>query len=250
MKNKVFAVLMAVLMFLVMGICAVAQSSYAVVDEIGLLDADELSALEGKIEDISYEYDFDITLIITEDTEGYSLEDYAEGHYGLDLERDGVVFAHDISGRDYMSIGRGYGASVISDAALDKIDSDIVPYLQDGDYYGAYNTYLDLTAVFLQSAYEGTPYEGETGGIGGLIIAMVIGLVGGFIIALVVTGGMKAKMNTARKKREATSYVRQGSFNLMQSNDRFLFENTTRTAKEKKSSGSNNSRGGRGGGKY
>ncbi len=65
-------------------------------------------------------------------------------------------------------------------------------------------------------------------------LAIVFGVVGGIIIAFVVTGSMKAKMNTARKKREAADYVRSGSFMLAQSYDRFLYENTTKTAKQNK----------------
>ncbi len=66
------------------------------------------------------------------------------------------------------------------------------------------------------------------------IIALIIGIV----IAFLVTGAMVAKMNTAVKQRAAASYVRQGSFVLNEKNDRFMYENTTRTRK----SNSNNSR--------
>ncbi len=68
---------------------------------------------------------------------------------------------------------------------------------------------------------------------GSPFLAIVIGIVGGIIIAFVVTGNMVSKMNTARKKTEAANYIRQGSFIIGQSSDRFMYENTERTAKPK-----------------
>ncbi len=65
------------------------------------------------------------------------------------------------------------------------------------------------------------------------VMAGAIGLIGGLIIALIVTGSMKAAMNTARKKTEATSYVRPGSFHVSQRHDQFLYEQTTSVRKEK-----------------
>ncbi len=62
-----------------------------------------------------------------------------------------------------------------------------------------------------------------------LILAAIVAL----IISLVITGSMKAKMNTARKKTQAQNYIRQGSFRLDQSYDRFTKEYTEREEKPK-----------------
>ncbi len=68
---------------------------------------------------------------------------------------------------------------------------------------------------------------------------------------------MKSKMNTARIQKEAKNYVKDGSFLLEGSHDRFLYERTTRTAKPKSNSSSGggsssrgSSSGGRGGGRF
>ncbi len=63
---------------------------------------------------------------------------------------------------------------------------------------------------------------------------LIIGLLIGIAIAFIVTGMMKSKMNTAVEKRAAADYIRPGSFALSVRRDRFLYENTTRTRKEKK----------------
>ncbi len=66
-----------------------------------------------------------------------------------------------------------------------------------------------------------------------IVIALLVGLIGGLIIAFMVTGSMKAKMNTAVKKTQAKDYVRRGSFVLGQNYDRFLYEDTQKTRKQK-----------------
>ena len=60
-------------------------------------------------------------------------------------------------------------------------------------------------------------------------ICILIGLVIGFI----VTGVMKSQLKTVRRASAAGNYLAEGSLNLIISTDRFLYENTTRTAKAK-----------------
>ncbi len=54
-------------------------------------------------------------------------------------------------------------------------------------------------------------------------------LIIGIIIAFLITGSMKEKMNTAVVQRAAANYVREGSFDLRTKRDVFLHEHTTRT---------------------
>ncbi len=249
MMKKLFAVLIAFMIFLSLSIPISAQS-LAVVDEADVFTNEQELLLSAQIENIRAQYDFDITLITTTDTGGYSVEDYADFHPAVDKSRNVIIFAMDLQGREYFTIDTTGGA-VITDAALDKIDADVVPLLSDGDYFSAFSTYVNLVDTFMYAAASGEPYSGEPLGAGDIALALLIGLIGGLIIAFAVTGIMIANMNTARTKHEAASYVKQGSFILGQSHDRFLYENTTRTPIPKKSSsGGGSSRGGRGGGRF
>ena len=65
----------------------------------------------------------------------------------------------------------------------------------------------------------------------------------GLIVALVLKGQMK----TVRRKQNAASYVREGSFNLTRAQDLYLYTTTTRRRIES-SSGSRSGGGGGGGG--
>ncbi len=250
MKKRIIALVFALSMLCSLFITAGAVS-VSIVDDAELLTPEQEATLSDRIDSIRAEYDFDITFITTDDTMGQTLKTYLDNHAALDTTRDGIVFGQDITAREYHTTGRHYGATVMSDAALERIDEVVAPYLSDGDYYKAYDRYLDELVDFLDAAATGVPYEGAPLGVTDILIAVVVGLVGGAIVAFVVTGSMVSKMNTARKKKEAASYVRQGSFYLAQSHDRFMYENTTRTAKsQEKDDDDNDSRGGSGGGSY
>ncbi len=222
-----------------------------IVDDADVFTIQEEHDLIEKIEEIKEEYDFDITFITTQDTEGQSLKEYIDNHPAINQNNDGLVFGQDVIERTYHTTARGEGVKVISDAALDRIDEVIVPYLQSENYYKAYDAYLDETIKFLDAAASGVAYEGESQSATDFMIAIAVGLVLGLIIALIATAIMKSNMNTARIKKEATNYVKEGSFTLSQNFDRFLYENTVATEKQQeKDDNDSHSHEGSGGGSY
>lgn len=54
-------------------------------------------------------------------------------------------------------------------------------------------------------------------------------IVGGFIIALIVTGVMKGKLKSVHMARNANNYIREGSMKITGQSDIFLFVNVTKT---------------------
>ncbi len=256
MNKKVFTFICVLLICSLLSFTINAQSA-AVIDDADVFTQEQEQSLTQRIEDIRTEYDFDVTLLTTNDTGLQSLEDYLDFHPMIDAQRDGIIFGMDLNMREYFTIGRNYGQFVVSDVALSTIDDKVVPFLSDGDYYLAYDVYLDLTIDFLDAAESGESYSGPPIESTDLALAGIIGLIGGLIIAFSVTGVMIYRMNTARIKTHAADYVRQGSFTLSQNYDNFLYENTTRTARPKSNSnsggrggGGGSSSGGRGGGRF
>ena len=53
------------------------------------------------------------------------------------------------------------------------------------------------------------------------------------MLALVVVGGMKMGMKSVRNQTAAGSYVKDGSLNITESRDMFLYHTVTRTEKPK-----------------
>lgn len=75
----------------------------------------------------------------------------------------------------------------------------------------------------------------------GMLILIAVTICIPLIISLIATAIQQSKMNTARREEYAHNYIKQGSFNLTDSRDIFLYTRTTRVAKPKQ----NNRQGGR-----
>ena len=68
-----------------------------------------------------------------------------------------------------------------------------------------------------------------------IYIPVCIGI--GLVLALVVVGGMKMGMKSVRNQTAAGSYVKDGSLNITESRDMFLYHTVTRTEKPKEKEG-------------
>lgn len=58
--------------------------------------------------------------------------------------------------------------------------------------------------------------------------ALIVCLLIGFVLALIPMGVLKSQINNVHSKTEATSYTREGSFNLQGKEDTFLYRNVQR----------------------
>ena len=139
--------------------------------------------------------------------------------------------------------------------------------LSDGDYAEAAEYFARLCDELLTDAKNGTPYnesfgaidDGDTG-TGSVLpppMWILISIAVGVITALIVVCIMKGKLKTVKMQASANNYLKNGSLNITDSSDIFLYSNVTRTAKPKNNdndsstheSSSGNTYGG-GGGKF
>ena len=65
--------------------------------------------------------------------------------------------------------------------------------------------------------------------------SLVIALVIGFIIALIYTGSLKGQLKSVQAQRAAANYVKNGSMNITNSRDFFLYRRVDRTEKSSSS---------------
>ncbi|MDR0434038.1 MAG: hypothetical protein LBH21_03105 [Gracilibacteraceae bacterium] len=79
----------------------------------------------------------------------------------------------------------------------------------------------------------------------GILSVMAIVAFTAFTIALITVLLMKAAMNEARRQNLAHNYVKQGSFVLRESKDIYLYQNTTKTLRQRQDSGGRPGGGGR-----
>ena len=198
------------------------------IDAAELFTDDEETALFTRIDEIHELYDFDVTLItMNEVPNGDSLQYYFDWYEGLDPTRDGLVFgvSMDPDNREYWTSARQYGIEVLTEDAHHVLNRDVPPILTEGDYFEAFNLYLDYTEEFLESAKKGKLYSEPMGMF--VIIIFIIGLplVLAYIIAwLIVKFVFISQMKTAVIKNEAKDFMRKDSLVLTVNSDVFSHE--------------------------
>lgn len=248
MKKKLSVFLFALAFFLCLGTAlpvfaaeddGFADAYYRVLDMANLLTAREEAALIAKLDEISLRQHMDVVVVTTDDLEGYSVRAYADLIYdscgfGYGNRKDGLLLLISIEDNDWYISTCGYGIAVFTDAGIKYIGNRITPYLSDGDFAAAFDTYASLCDEFITQAGTGMPYDN-----GNLpreplsLIWIPICLVIGFVLSQIIVGQMKGKLKTVRSQAAANSYLKNGSMLVTESRDMFLYHTVTRIAKPK-----------------
>lgn len=257
MKKRVITFVLAVFICFASVIPAFAEEGFAdlyyrVVDGSGLLQDTDREELILKLDEISVRQKMDVVVMTTEGTEGYSIETYADDmykacSYGYGESLDGVMLLIDMESRSWYITTCGYGITAFTDSGIQYIGEQMTSYLSSGDYVGAFNIYAEKCDEFITLARNGEPFEwgnassGEKGDEPLSVIWIPISVVIGVVIALVVVGNMKGKLKTVKKKKEAGTYVRNGSLVVNENYDTFLYSQVTKAPIPKQTSSSGGS---------
>ena len=115
----------------------------------------------------------------------------------------------------------GFGIRAITDAGLDYISDQFLPYLSDGEYLDAFETYADLCDEFLTQAKTGNAYDGDHMPKGAYpwLKNLLIALGSGVVIALLIVEGMRRSLKSVKMQRSAEKYAGDktaGSFPVYQ----------------------------------
>lgn len=203
------------------------------VDNADLLTNKEESLLLSKLDEISDKHKVDIVVVTVNSLDGKSPMNYADDFYdyngyGFNESNDGILILVSMEDRDWWISTTGFGITAITDAGIDYISEQFLPYLSDGNYIKAFTTYANLCDDFITQAETGNAYD-----IGhmpkkpfnvarNLLIAVIIG----FVIALIVVFIMKSQLKSVRSQPAANSYVKKNSMNITERNDVFLYAHT------------------------
>ena len=214
------------------------------VDEAELLSAEEETKILSRLDEISEKYEYDV-VIVTQKTIGKKSEiafadDYYDNNgygYGDDYTGLLLLITFDDEGGIWYISTCGKAINAFSDATIDSIGSAMSTDLASDDYVGAFNTFIDECDYYINGHINGFPFNAAKN----LLISLVIG----FIIAYIVASSMKSKLKTVALQKNATAYVKQGSMQITQSRDFYLYRTITRTAKPKNNSSTHTSSSGR-----
>ena len=206
-----------------------------VIDNADVLTSSQESQLESVIAEIRSAYSFDVVLLtetsISKTPRYYAADYYDYGGYGYGSTHDGIMLLLVTGGgagsRDYFILTTGKGERVFNDSVLYDIEDQILPDLKRSDYSSAMGRFVSLVSSGLEQ-YKPLNRANRL-----LPILLLAGLGVGFIAAFVLKGQMK----TVRRKQEASSYIRDGSFRLTRSQDLYLYTTTTSRKIETSSGG-------------
>ena len=233
---------------------AQAEAAGAVYDNAKLLNQAEKERLTQKIQQIEQKYGVRIGVVTQPTLQGRPVGQVANalldsGYRGA--QNGGIVLLLSMQERDwYVATDNAMRARITDKEGVKYIQEEMVPKLKDGKYGDAFEKYVDAVETMVAYyAKEGKPYDPSAGFHPlAAIAALVLGLLGGYGVRETLISSMSNVTPAAR----ASEYLTDGSFDLTDSDDRFLFMNVTRT-KKSKSSGSHNatdSDHGGGGGKF
>ena len=149
---------------------------------------------------------------------------------------DGVLLLVSVGDRKWHISTCGYGITAFTDAGIQYLGEQMTPFMADGDYAGAFRTFVQWSDTYIDAARAGHPYDvnnlpREPLSLMYLFLALGIGLV----LAWVVVHVMKSQLRSVAFQENAASYVREGSMNLTNSRELFLYRDVHRTERPKES---------------
>lgn len=218
-----------------------------VVDNANLLSDSEEKDLINKVNKVSKDNKCDVAIVTVDSLDNKTATEYADNYfdnngYGYGTNKDGILFLISMDNRDWAISTHGYGITAFTDAGQSYIMDKIKDSLSDGKYSKAFNGFADYCDDFIKEARNGKPYDTNHMPKEMLSLWWIPGSIGiGAVIALIITLVMKKSLTSVEMQRTANNYVVNGSMQLNNSNDVFLYRNVSRTAKPKDNEGGGSS---------
>jgi uncharacterized protein len=249
MKRKIFSLISALLLCLILTVVCFASNPGYVTDGADLLTDSEERDLYATLAEISDAYGAQVAVVTVPSLDvsiDYYVNDlYDGGAYGYGSDKAGVLLLVCMNPREYRILSNGFAADAISSYDIDVISDAIVSYLSAGDYAEAFDTYAGECEYYLGGYINGFPFDFGAN----LILALIVGVV----IALIAVSSMKAQLKSVRRQNQANAYVKSGSMNITRAGDYYMYRTVTRSPKPKSNSSSSSSSGGSrnvGGGRF
>ncbi len=204
-----------------------------------LTDSQEENIL-GKLDSVSEKYEFDVVIVTVETLDGSGMTDeefaddtYDYNNFGFGDRNGGILLLINMEESQWFISTSGYGNEAFTYDGWNYIGDQMQPYLSDGDFEKAFETYADLCDDFLDQAQKGQPYTSENLPKGKLSLLWIPGsiLIGmGISLAIMLT--FRGQLKSVRRKPSANDYQIPGSIHLTQQSEMFLYQHVTRVPRQ------------------
>lgn len=216
-----------------------ADEYYRLMDMADLLSDAEEQDLLNALDEVSERQKLEVVIVTIDTLEGADIVSFADDLYeycqfGYGADRDGILLLISMEDRDWYMSTCGYGITAFTDAGIQYIGEQMKDDLSAEKYAAAFRTYIEKCDEFITQARTDKPFDKSSLPRKPLsAIWIPISLIVGILIAVITVSGMKARLKTVRFQPEAKDYVRDGSLQVTQSRDLFLYRTVNRTEKSK-----------------
>lgn len=251
-----------------------AEATAAVQDEGFIRDNADListfseTALEAQAANLAEAYGCGVYVLTVDTMNGATSREFAKKYYldhdlGVGEGNNGILFMVAMDTRDYVTVtyglasategGYGIGIQAFTDDGITALEDEVVPYLSDGDYDGAFAAYMDICEEYL-NYYDENGEGMAPADSGSLLVKLAIVIFVPLLVALGVCLIFVSQMKTARIATEAGNYIDRDGFQLTAHHDRYTHTTQTRrlikTDDDNKSTVDSGGFGGSRGGKF
>ncbi len=205
-----------------------------VADNADVLTDSQEAELITRLEELGAANALEVAIVTVDSNEGKTPEAFADDFYdcngyGYGENDDGFMVVYNTGkldgNRNVWISTHGKAISLLSDMDIDIIVEMIIPALKNGDYVGAFNTFIDESAGYIQVANP--------------IYRIFACLVIGFALAFFIVKIQASKLKTVKMQVNAADYV--GDVVITSRYDNFMYRNIDKSPIPKERSGSGSS---------
>lgn len=163
--KKILSSALLILIITSLSIAAFANfENPSIVDDAGYLMQSELDSLSKELDKVREKYNFEVAIYteseMTSDTAEASADDiYDYGGYGAGEDDDGIMLYICRDTREYHFTTHGKGREYFNKNGLIYLESKVLPYLEDDNYYKAFSVYIETADELLSMAKDGNTYN-------------------------------------------------------------------------------------------
>lgn len=203
-------------------------------DNADLLSDSEEADLLRKLDSLSEQWSCNI-VVLTVDSHNGPIQDYADDYFdyngfGTDYN-SGILFMLSMADREWAIGTYGSAIQTFTDYGQSRMMDNMMPYLRDGDYSGAFNAYAETCDYYLALDEEGEAYDvgyQEPRTSADIVRMLLISIVIGLVVALFPVLRMKSQLKTVKTATNAANYEAKGGMKLNVNRDTFVRTQVTK----------------------
>lgn len=238
-KVRVALSLMIVILFILTPLQIFAKDKQRIFDEASLLTEAEVENLESLAAKASKKREVDFVVLTTDGEHGIDLETYVGDFADDSFKENVVILGIDLKESDVIILGFEKGKDLLDNDRATKVREKITPYLSDGEYFIAFETFMTTSERYMRYRPGVDPDN--------IFFKTAWQIVFAILISAIITFIMVRNVNPKVTTTPAT-YRNEQLTRILRKRDRYVRTTVTKSYRPRNNNRSGGSGGGRGGG--